>query len=412
MDIFKKVVVATGDAIEKVSKGEVPSFIPDKKSNPGADGENNEKRESDQIAGHDADDQGRKRLIFEDNKVLKLYDPDDVRGIAELRLYQHVAQQVQSGDPIMQTVFQTVIPGFYGTITKQSVGARCPGEYIVMENIFKDLKQGGSEVCLADMKIGDTPTPFERKHKTGSELLDKTLGDAYKRVFVPNLDREGFQVLGIKARDSETGEWVKHGKHLGRSAKALGLDYICNQFLLGCKQDMVYRARVINELCYDLANIQTWLEQQKLYKFRGSSLVLAYIPEPVNKFSGISSSIRQTSPQYPTTPYPVPPPANYIPTIQPEFEQQQQGGIPAAGIIPPAGMVATPQGSVSSFQSFNTNASIASQNNHSSKPRVAIVRLIDFNNWQDGAGQIDEQSLFGVRNIKEILSGLINKSDV
>merc|ERR1712066_869192 len=36
---------------------------------------------------------------------------------------------------------------------------------------------------------------------------------------------------------------------------------------------------------------------------------------------------------------------------------------------------------------------------NSTSSKKAIVRLIDFNNWKDGEGQIDEASLKGVRGL-------------
>merc|ERR1712167_98540 len=100
----------------------------------------------------------------------------------------------------------------------------------IMENIFQNLNNG-KDLCLADVKIGDTPTPFERKKDLGlGQGANDLAGAAYKRVFVPNLDRYGFQVLGIKVKNSENGQVEKYDKSLGRATTALGVDFIVSKF--------------------------------------------------------------------------------------------------------------------------------------------------------------------------------------
>merc|ERR1712110_200811 len=115
----------------------------------------------------------------------------------------------------------------------------------------------------------------------GTKELNDFAGAAYKRVFVPNLDRFGFQVLGIKVKNSETGEVEKFGKSLGRATTALGVDFIVSKFFLGCQMNQTYRVQVINDMIEDLVVIENWLTSQTHYKFRGSSLILAYIPETI-----------------------------------------------------------------------------------------------------------------------------------
>jgi len=387
MDLFKKHVVVRGaNFMDKVASEGLGAIIPK-----GEESSAGEKRDDKQIAGHDADQYGRKRLMFKDNMVWKLYDPNDTRGINELRFYEHIQQH----DP---NTMGSVIPNFYGTVQHQEEGAQQPGDYIKMENIFKAL---GKEVCLADVKIGDTPTPFEEKHKTGlGEEVDNAFGSAYKRMFVPGLDRDGFQVLGVKVKNTKTKEWEKYGKMTGRSTKLLGMDYIVGSFLDGCTENRAYRSQIINELCQDLQVIENWLARQNIYQFRGSSLVLAYVPESSRPTQTFQASQSLPAPQT----MGIPP-----------------AGIPLAGEMPntPLGthysMSHTPaphpqmphsssfSGTVPQYQSvepsiYPTLSHI--QQLSGGSHRRAIVRLIDFNNWKESHGAVDDASLKGVQNFK------------
>merc|ERR1712226_1071778 len=166
------------------------------------------------------------------------------RGMNERKLYEIM----NKNNP---ATMGTIVPKYYGTVKRQDGDATQPGDYVVMENIFINLNNG-KDLCLADIKIGDTPTPFERKKDLGTKELNDLAGAAYKRVFVPNLDRFGFQVLGIKVKNSETGEVEKFGKSLGRATTALGVDFIVSKFFLGCQMNQTYRVQVINDMIEDL----------------------------------------------------------------------------------------------------------------------------------------------------------------
>merc|ERR1711976_525571 len=287
---LKEVVISGIDKIEEVQKHGISSLKP--KSSESS--EKDTGRDDNQIAGHNADEFKRKRMFFQDGKVFKLYDPDDPRGINERRLYEIMSQN----DP---QAMGTIVPRYYGTEVRQDDDATKPGDYVIMENIFKDLNNG-KDLCLADIKSGDTPTPFERKKDLGNKDLNDLAGAAYKRVFVPNLDRYGFQVLGIKVKNSVTGNVEKFGKSLGRANTLLGVDYIVSKFFLGCQLNETYKVQIIHDLINDLIVIENWLATQTKYKFRGSSLILAYIPE----------TACPTLPNIQNRPEPIKIPENYI----------------------------------------------------------------------------------------------------
>lgn len=334
-------------------------------NNLGKSKDTSESRDKNQIAGHDADEFGRKRLFFEGDKVFKLYDPDDPRGKREFEFYEDVKKNCPE-------ILGRVIPNYWNSVQRQQENATKPGDYLVMENIFKVLD---GETCLADIKIGKPITIFDReKNAFKNQIVNDLAKYGYARCATPGLLREGFQVLGIKVKNIQTGTWEKFGKSLGRSDHILGVEFIIDKFLGGADyRGSHYRRKVIECLIRDLETIKFWLSQQKTYKFRGSSLVLAYLPpDNINIQKILSQNDRKESiksVEYATPGIPI-----AGTTMMPTAGSNQMIIDPIAQQIPAAGL-----------DSYD-------------KP-LAVVRLIDFNNFEDHTNEIDKESLSGVSNL-------------
>ena len=324
-------------------------------------------RDENQIAGHNIDELGRRRLFFENGKVYKLCDSSDPRGTNEIKLYELL-------NKYSPEIMGRVVPRYYGTkeIRDGNAGGE-PGSYVVMENIFKSLNNGEG-LCMADVKVGELP----KKQKFSDEKVNNLVFAAKNRV----IEKYGFQVLGMKVKDSRTGNDVNYGLLFGRSAKIFGVEYIVSQFLLGCQLDSNYRAHVITDLMNDLKAIENWLSYQTNYRFMGSSLILAYIPE--NKHSKTQ--------------------------IQPEkmYQRHKQSNLPNFVEIPFAGCIKQdPKNSISSssvcpYPVFNHFGKTVQ-----TPTKKAVARLIDFNNWIDSEGVIDELTLKGVQGLMEYLRNLL-----
>lgn len=148
--------------------------------------------DDDQIGGHGADAQGRKRIVYGkqkyNGKVFKLYDETDLRAKRELDFYNDVKSNNED-------MFGTIIPHFYELLnnsvpkkvdfelTESDEKDGAPGDYLVMENINNQLNQYSSNLCVADLKIGE-PT------KTGLK----------KEILFPGLDDWGLYPAGLKYR--------------------------------------------------------------------------------------------------------------------------------------------------------------------------------------------------------------------
>ena len=292
-------------------------------------------RNTDQIAGHDPDEFGRSRLIFEKDKVFKLYDPNDPRGIREYQFYEDVKNYLPNA-------FSIIIPNYFGSKNFQEPTASKPGDYIVMENTNFYLKQFASDndLCMADIKIGEPVTKFDReKNKLPNKALNNLAKDFYVAAATPQLKDHNFQVLGVKVKEKGKESYEKYGKSFGRQSSILGHDYIFEKFLEGCNGDPYYQQKIISDLLYDLTSIENFLLSQNRYQFKGSSLILSYVAQ--------SSCLLLQRNQ----------PLNY---------------------------------------------------------KLAMVRLIDFNNFEGGGPnggtcRIDQFSLNGVRNIKNELTKQFHK---
>jgi len=342
----------------------------------------NKSRDDNQIAGHDADEFGRKRLFFEQDLVFKLYDPEDARGKREWEFYEDVKKNCPE-------ILGTVIPNYYRYEQRQDQGASKPGDYLVMENIFKKLS---GDTCLADIKIGKPITKFDRTPVPGlssipliGDSINQVAKDGYARAFTPGLTREGFQLLGIKVKNTSTGAWEKYGKSLGRSDHILGVEYIIEKFLAGADaKGSAYQKKVIMHLVRDLDVIEQWMSKQTRYKFRGSSLVLAYLPPDNPNIDKLINSPMTKSKSVSAA--------------------QASGGIPLAGtdvyapVVAPHQQLAHSQSWGVSYQN-DAMMPIAGHNLDTYDQPLAVVRLIDFNNFED-KNEIDEESLMGIRNLR------------
>jgi len=117
-------------------------------------------RDENQIAGHNIDKLGRRRLFFQNGKVYKLCDLSDPRGTNEIKLYEQLKRYFPE-------IMGKVVPKFYGTEKITDGNASEPGSYVVMENIFKHLNNGEG-LCMADVKVGELP----KKQKFSDEKVN------------------------------------------------------------------------------------------------------------------------------------------------------------------------------------------------------------------------------------------------
>lgn len=226
-----------------------------------------ETRDDNAVAGHQLDELGRKRLIIESEKVYKLFDMADARGKREYEFYELLKTSQQ-----YSALLGSVVPNYFGSEQRTESPEVPMGDYLVMENVYKDI---GSNVCIADVKIGDVISPTERKEKN---VINNIVGEIYKSVTAPGQKSYGFQYQGLKVYEDR--KWVKHGKHYGWGS-AIADIFTENQstesFLSSCPTPE-FKEKTVQLLIQELSKFESWLLTQRKFQFRGSSLVLAYVP--------------------------------------------------------------------------------------------------------------------------------------
>lgn len=239
--------------------------------------------DDDQIGGHGADAQGRKRIVYGkqkyNGKVFKLYDETDLRAKRELDFYNDVKNNNED-------MFGTIIPHFYELLensvpkkvdfelTESEEKDGAPGDYLVMENINNKLNQYSSHLCVADLKIGE-PT------KTGLK----------KEILFPGLDDWGLYPAGLKYRtnSSKNYSWAKTDKTFGMKNFTLGsAAAIFELFLQGTDEvklnsstsgfSGLYKKKIITDFLAELTKIEEFFQTQTRYQFLGSSLIFSYLP--------------------------------------------------------------------------------------------------------------------------------------
>lgn len=328
---------------------------------------------SDQVAGHGKDEKGRSRLFFdnEEGKVWKLYDETDERAKCEQDFYNDVKKNCAD------ELFGKIIPTYYETKRNHTEeGADAAGDYIIMENTFFSLKKYSDQLCLADMKIGQPISKYDREAtKHSSEFYNNACREFYTNIGMPDLKNLGYVTLGLKYRTDDTFKWDNLGKYFGRAVStANDRAAIFQHFLQGTaiaesgvsiqSNHDGFRRKIISDLLAELQEIEAYFEKQTRYQFLGSSLILTYVP------------------------------STFI-----DVKDQEESA-------------------------YND---LTSQNllDNSKAPRLAKVRLVDFNNARTSTigtegklipdtliGTIDEASLKGIRNIINLIKDQLPKENV
>ena len=382
---------ATKNAIVKIGASIENAIFNKKPSN-----DKSENRDHNQIAGHDADEFGRRRLFFENDEVFKLYEPDESRGRQEFLFY--VDYYNSDENSFIRNTFSDVIPTYRRSEKRKDKFASKVGNYIVIENIFTELQNHG-DCCLADIKIGAPITKYDREGAKflglDNSVLKGIAKKAYTDIATPELIRVGYQVLGIKIKkrvadsdpDSNQWTWKKYGKSLGRTANSIGNDFIVEKFLAGADSKgpngSDYRRLVVESLILELERIKKFLETQTRYQFFGSSLVLAYLPPDDACIPELLKSISEERIKNEETK---------------KTKTEEICNIPMAGVFEESLTSTLPNEAFRTPDRFVQQIPLAGKN-YTKRQKTAVVRLIDFNNVVIGSDKIDQESLNGVDNL-------------
>ncbi|XP_022107177.1 inositol polyphosphate multikinase-like [Acanthaster planci] len=176
------------------------------------------------------------------------------RGKRELAFYQNVTRPDQSNP--LYTSLRPLVPGFYGTFVS-------PEDPSLVYLKIKDVTARFRKPCVMDVKIGC------KSYEDGVSLRKVELA----KEKYPNLEKIGFQILGMRVYHPATDEFECRDKFYGRSLQG---DNVIEGFAryLNVVDDV--RIDVVPEFLKQIRRIERWFTNQKQLHFYSSSLLFVY----------------------------------------------------------------------------------------------------------------------------------------
>lgn len=210
-----------------------------------------------QIAGHvHGSTKTRLGLLkHKDGSILKPLVRSDERTLREQKFYERI---FQSDDcPPELIALRAFVPKYKG-VWKTNIN-REEVEYLKLEDLARVFRKPS----IIDVKIGaKTYDPLASKEKVALETSK-----------YPWSQQIGFRILGMRVFDTTEQKYRVYGKDYGlRQTPDTVLEAF--QTFLGASQE--WSPPFLPELMLQLEDIQSWFENQRLYAFYSSSLLLMY----------------------------------------------------------------------------------------------------------------------------------------
>ncbi|KAM7348413.1 inositol phosphate kinase 2 [Cochliomyia hominivorax] len=272
-------------------------------------------------------------------------------GERELSFYESLKSTT---DPIMVKA-RDLVPKFFNKLTLQVNGKE--HTFLKMEDITYGMRQP----CIMDIKIGKrTWDPLASPQKRLVEEQKYLLSKQVLGLCLP-----GFQVY-------KDGELQKFGKDYGKKLDTLGLRETIRKFL---NAEHKVCQPLIRELLKQLYAIREWFKQQKLLHFYASSLLIVYDCEAL-------TVIQQQAQQ------------NGLLLTNGDIEAQINSSSEHINSNPPI---------KDHYFPYNNKTPLTNLKN------FVKVRMIDFAHvFPAENGQLDNNYLFGLENLIEIVEELNN----
>eukprot|EP01006_Ploeotia_vitrea_P024678 TRINITY_DN57494_c0_g1_i1.p1 TRINITY_DN57494_c0_g1~~TRINITY_DN57494_c0_g1_i1.p1 ORF type:complete len:867 (-),score=42.59 TRINITY_DN57494_c0_g1_i1:149-2749(-) len=195
------------------------------------------------------------------DKTGRIWKPMDEK---EAHFYELLAVQAQQEPDArrrgLAVKLQSFVPKYYGRTYLTVTGE--PWHYIVME----DLTGGLERPCIIDLKMGDRGYGDDAHFK--KKLQQLALVNATTSACL------GFRVCGIHV-------WHKDGQKFQVKDKKWGARYISNETMdnaitMFLSDGVSIRTDCLPPYLSELRNILAWFEQQDVYRFYSSSILLMY----------------------------------------------------------------------------------------------------------------------------------------
>jgi len=224
-----------------------------------------------QIAGHKQDN-GKicmGMLKHTEGFVMKPVQ-NDVRGQTEIEFYKSIFLSPSANPAISK--LQQLIPKFLGI---HSFSTNTAVHYFIK---MEDVANGIRKPCIADIKIGkQTWDPFASTQKRMSE----------NKKYSGTKSSLGFCIPGMSLYEVLSKERQKFDKVYGRNLNSGSVKDALRMYLNASNRKL--ERQLVSDFLRELHSIRLWFEEQRLFLFFATSLLLVYdadlLGEETNNFS-------------------------------------------------------------------------------------------------------------------------------
>jgi len=246
--------------------------------------DNGESRQSTQLEhfGHQVGGHGQGTapvegsILISGNRIFKPLQNGE-RGHREASRYQSWFDGKKNKNNEQITKLMSFLPPFYGTEWHTDPVSQIKIEYLILENMTKRY----SKPCVLDLKMGQQSfAPYATKEKQEREF------NKY-----PTMRESGFRFVGMKVYNKSQDSFDDYGRDYGYNMKL-------NEFEKGLRtyfssgvfaeSDSAKKNAIKQKFTDQLNTILDWFNNQNLFRFYSSSLLLVY--------DGDSSSVLADSP--------------------------------------------------------------------------------------------------------------------
>lgn len=186
--------------------------------------------------------------------------PNDKRGKREIKFYEDVFLRNDRGPHSLR--LRNLVPRFIGL--HQFISDNDSVNYFIK---LEDVAAGCQKPCVADIKIG-------RQTWDPEALPEKRLAENLK--YQGTKESLGFCIPGIFVNEIEAKRVVKLDKRYGRALDTVTVRDALRAFLNGT---LTLDRLLVADFLRQLHAIRLWFEEQRLYLFYATSLLLVYDAE-------------------------------------------------------------------------------------------------------------------------------------
>lgn len=218
-----------------------------------------------QVGGHGQGSEAlHERILIAGNRIFKPLQSGD-RGQRETQRYQEWFDEKNISSNKTINELGKFLPKFYGTDWHSLDSTSNKIEYLILENMTAKF----SKPCVLDLKMGQQSfAPYASKQKQERESAK-----------YPVMRDSGFRFVGMKIYNKEKDSFDDYDRDYGYNMKLNEFSKGFQIFLssgLFATQDCARKIAMKKKILSQLNSILDWFNNQHLFRFYSSSLLLVY----------------------------------------------------------------------------------------------------------------------------------------